>query len=199
LPGNQLHPEVASLDLLRDEEASGVLSPELSDLWRERLENERATGMRRAECISCSVRCWKNGLIRFRNDSTFKTESKEAQLRLTAQAQASPDSPPATLLAAFFDRFAKEMATLHAELGKQREKLIRPVEDEELQESLRALRTMWYHASALRGSAERRQDAILRKELADALTILMTHLEDWDWPRKYPTRAVWTTTNWRCI
>ena len=56
-----------------------------------------------------------------------------------------------------------------------------------------------YRPPHLRREARRfAADDLLRKELADALTILIAELPTWDWPAEgLATRALWTRNKWR--
>jgi hypothetical protein len=91
---------------------------------------------------------------------------------------------------------AEAPALLQAALGNR---LQRPVTTQELNAVLERLSADPYRSSACRSQAQSvLVDKVLLKEMADALTILLQHIDEWDWPAAgVPVQARLTPQKWR--
>src|SRR5262249_4439911 len=134
-------------------------------------------------------------------DEQLQEESRRARERLLGEALADVAA----------NRHDEVIGPLFEGLGSDREELARRIRESsetrirtavsasELRYVLDRLAGDIYRSPHLRREARRfKANPQLGKELADALTILVADLRDWDWPAEgLATRALWTRNKWR--
>lgn len=199
--GQALHPDVVNLEVLLHEAETGTASPEVLALWVERLEEELAAGRARSEVVylfGALLEEWARGEA---SGAPQEEEALRARDRLidAALSEAEPHDHDA-VLAPLFEGLGPALGELAVRLEEaSREDVVKPVTTTELEAVLERLAGDIYRPADLRGEARRfARDAELRKELADALTILFAELPSWDWPEEgLGARATWTRNKWR--
>lgn len=196
--GRPLHPAVANLDPVLAEADTGVISPAVFDLWLGRLDAELAAGRLRAEFVhlfGALLDEWAQA------GGPAPAAGADAERdRLVAIALADP--PPTRAAEVLGPLFASLGETANDLAGKVRAEAAgvrAAVEDYELQGVLTALSNDGDQAPPLRREAAALlKDDVARKDLRDALSILMADLDGWDWPADgVPVEAVWTRNKWR--
>ena len=199
--GQPLHPDVVNLEVLLHEAEAGTASPEVLALWLGRLEEELEAGRARSEVVylfGALLEEWARGEAA---GDRPEEEARQAQDRLLAEALA--DTGPnahSEVLDPLFEDLGPALAELAERIERAcREEVGEPVSTSELEFVLERLAGDIYRPADLRGEARRfAESAELRKELADALTILVAELPSWDWPEEgLATRALWTRNKWR--
>ncbi len=196
-----LHPDVANLEPLLQEAESGQASAETISFWRARLEKELLNGRLRAEIVYIFGTLLEEWALQQSSAQLSETNDEETQ-RLLAQLTTPPTetSDAAALLDPLFAvlGFTESAAPkyLQEALG---DRLQRAVNVSELTEVLEQLSGDPYRSQACRSQASTLLvDKVLLKELADTLTILMQHIDEWDWPRAgVPVQARLTPQKWR--
>ncbi|WP_406698300.1 reverse transcriptase domain-containing protein [Singulisphaera sp. Ch08] len=199
--GQALHPDVVNLEVLLHEAEAGAASEEVVALWVGRLEEELAAGRARSEVVylfGALLEDWARGEAA---EDPQEVEARQARDRLmgTALSEAGPNDHGA-VLAPLFENLGPALGELAGRLEKaSREVVGKPVSTSELEIVLLRLAEDIYRPADLRGEARRfAKGAELRKELADALTILFAELPSWDWPDEgLKARATWTRNKWR--
>jgi Reverse transcriptase (RNA-dependent DNA polymerase) len=198
----QLHPDVANLEPLLERTNGEPISRETIAFWHERLEKELTSGQLRSEIVyifGSVLEEWAAGTT-----ETVETSSQREQLRAELVERLLRPAESGryvalldTLLAdcAFSDKqdraqAFKETVGTHLQEG---------IEPPELAVVLRHLSSSPHHAPLLRKQAQRfLADLVLQKELADALTIMLAHLDEWQRPQEgIVPRPLWTLNKWR--
>lgn len=199
--GQPLHPDVVNLDVLLHEVEAGTASPEVLALWTGRLEEELEAGRARSEVVylfGALLEEWARGEAA---DTGAEQEARLHAERL--RGEALTDASPIThsqVLDPLFDEFGTSLDDLAERVEEAcRKEVERLVSTHELQSVLERIANDIYRPADLRSEARRfAKSAELRKELADALTILVAELPSWDWPEEgLETRALWTRNKWR--
>ena len=180
---HKLHPDVANLEPLLERTNGDPISRETIAFWRERLEKELTSGQLRSEIVyifGSVLEEWASGTT-----ETVETSSQREQLRaeLVERLLRPVESGRYvalldTLLAAcaFSDEQERAQAFQEA-VGTHLQEGIEPPE---LAVVLRHVSSSPHHAPLLRKQAQRfLADLVLQKELADALTIMLEHLDEW--------------------
>jgi len=199
--GQALHPDMVNLEVLLHEAESGTASPEVLALWLDRLEGELAAGRSRSEVVylfGALLEDWARG------ETTGDPREEEARIARDRLIRGSLSEPPShdqdAVLAPLFKGLGADLLELAARLEEEcREEVAKHVRSTELEFVLKRLADDIYRPAQLRGEARRfARDLELRKELADALTILFADLPSWDWPEEgLETRGTWTRNKWR--
>ena len=199
--GRPLHPDVANLQVLLYEAESGALSPDVLALWQRRLEDELAAGRLRSEFVYLFGALLEEWAREAPAGGRLAEESRRVRERLLRDALAEPEPHrPEDLLEALFADVGPALAErAQGAQERWRELLHGPVDEVELTALLNWLAGDIYQPPALRREARRfAGNDLLRKELADALTIMLAELHTWDWPAEgLATRALWTRNKWR--
>jgi hypothetical protein len=199
--GRPLHPDVANLDVLLFAADAGALSADVLALWLGRLEDELAAGRLRAEFVYLFGALLEEWAREAPEDERLAAEGREAQGQLLREALAAPaPDRHAEVIGPLFDGLGPVLADLSGRLRDLcREVLHSPVGTHELSRVLDRIAADIYRGPRLRREARRfKANELLRKELADALTILVADLPTWDWPAEgLKTRALWTRNKWR--
>lgn len=199
--GQPLHPDVVNLEILLHEAESGAASPDVLSLWLGRMESELAAGRTRSEFVylfGALLEEWARGEA---VDESLGEEANAARDRLLGKAQA-PLEPNRhhEVLDPLFNGLGVGLVELANRVREAVPKgLEMPVSGGELHGVLERLAGDIYRPASLRREARRfATNDELRKELSDALTILIADLSLWDWPEEgVSTRALWTRNKWR--
>jgi hypothetical protein len=199
--GQPLHPEVVNLEILRYEAEAGTIAPDVLVLGLQRLEEELEAGRSRSEFVYLFGALLEEWARETSADGHLRAEGRQVRGRLlrAALADLAPDRHR-EILDPLFASLGPALAEFAARLQEKcREGLRTSVTEGELSQVLEQLAADIYRPPRLRREA--RQFAAndqLRKELADALTILNAELHTWDWPADgLATRALWTRNKWR--
>ena len=198
----KLHPDVANLEPLLERTGDESISPETIVFWRERLEQELIRGQQRAEIgylFGSVLEEWAST-----ETETPETGEQQNQLcatlveRLRHAAETGNYADLLDLLLAewsFNDKEERVQALQEAIGTHLQERIQLP----ELVGILEYLSSSPHHALHIRRQAQKvLTDPILQKELADALTILLDHLDEWQRPQEgIAPRLLWTLTKWR--
>jgi hypothetical protein len=199
--GQPLHPEVVNLEILLAAVESGTLSPAVVSLWQERLAGELAAGQLRSEFVYLFGALLEEWARESSAAAHLVEESRQARQRLLAAAVGSPEANRHhEVLDPLFDDIGPALGELAERLQKACcKEFSAAVGKSGLAEVLKGLAENIYQPPRLRREARRfTANEPLRKELADALTILLAELHTWDWPGGgLPTRALWTRNKWR--
>ncbi len=198
--GQSLHPEVVNLELLFHEIEAGSLSADLLALWAGRLEAELEAGQVRSEVVYLFGALLEEWVRESAEGGKIIEESLKARAGLQQMAL-TPPAPlsESTVLEPLFAQLTSALSALATRLPQQQLKLREPVQDAELTEVLKQLTRNIYQASPLRREAQQfLENELLRKELADTLTIMVANLDSWNWPETgVKPRVVWTRNKWR--
>lgn len=200
LTQTSLHPDVENLDVLLQRGANRAISDELLKFWLARLQTELATGQLRAEFVylfGALLEEWATGKQAV---SAPSREQEQASQTLRAKLAETPaDVDPDEVLKPFFTFLEWQISQNHSDQAELYETLDSPVWDEEASTVLKHLEGSLYRSAAIRSEAKRylaNEDA--RRELVDALTILISHIEEWRWPEDgVPCNIVEAGHRWR--
>jgi hypothetical protein len=196
-----LHPDVANLELILPDIAAGRASAETVTFWHAGLEQELAQGRLRAEVVYVFGAL----LEEWTAYSAEGTGPDPAQDQMHATLLADVARPArGGAYGALFDMLFTQLGLVGDTLATQTRKAVQDkvavrLSTSELEGVLERIRDDVYRSAALRREAQRfLLNATLQKELADALSIQLDHLQEWDWPEDgVPARARWARTKWR--
>lgn len=196
-----LHPDVANLDLLLREIDSGHASDETITHWRAQLEKELAQGRLRAEIIYLFGALLEEWATAAEQAAPQDDEQSRVQMELLARAAHPVEIPrERDLLASLFASFGLDNADFASYLRINLERSIyASVTPGELTPILRRISQDRYRSATTRREAQRFfNNDILRRELSDALTILLDNIDEWSWSEDgIPARALLSRTKWR--
>jgi hypothetical protein len=199
--GQPLHPELANLEVLLHSADLGAASPEILSLWIDRLEEERRAGRARSEFVYLFGALLEEWSREGGGDEGLREERLREHARLLEGTRSGPaPGRHAEILGPLFDELGSALEELSGRIREAaRDEVRSAVRADMLEMPLKRIAQDIYRAPGLRVEARRfAEDARLRKELADALTILFSELDDWDWPAEgLSTRALWTRNKWR--
>lgn len=198
----KLHPNVANLEPLLEQTDGEPVSMETIIFWRERLEKELASGQLRSEMVSIFgslLEEWASSVA-----ETVQTSSQSEQIQAELVERLLHPAKTGTYVGlldtvlaecAFSDQDERSNQFQQA-VGSRLQQQIQPAE---LVVVLGLLSSSPHHSALMRKQAQRfLADPILQKELADALTIMLEHLDEWQRPREgILPRPLWTLTKWR--
>jgi hypothetical protein len=198
--GQPFHPEIANLEPLLHEMVAGRAIPETIVFWRERLRRELERGRLRAD----AVYLFGSLLEEWAERRTMLPQAPQ-QVGVTATLRERAVQPtPATEHDELFTMLFAAFGLTGGELATRMQQAIANtlpvrVEPEEVGYVLQQLRTDPSRSAALREEAARVNDSdLLRREFADALTLLIDQRAIWDWPAAgVPAQARWSRTKWR--
>jgi hypothetical protein len=199
--GQFLHPEVANLELLLREIDDHSETDETVSYWRQRLERELAQGRLRTEIAYIFGVLLEERLVPQPQNSATIAEQQTAQASLLQRAaSASLSANSLTILDGFFADLGvagEAVAGIMQETFTQT--ILAPIQQSELNEALGQISVDTYRGGDIRQSAHAiMQDKTLLKELADALTISIEHLDEWEWPQSgVPVHTAFANTKWR--
>jgi hypothetical protein len=198
--GQPFHPEIANLQPLLHEMTTGRAVPETVVFWRERLQRELERGRLRADAVFVFGALLEEWAER---RTTLPLRAQQAEVTATLYERTlepGMTSDPAGL----FDTLFAAFGLTHDELAAQMHQAITTilptrVDPDEAGYVLQQLRTEPSRSAALREEAARVSESdLLRREFADALTLLIEQRNAWDWPASgVPAQARWSRTKWR--
>ena len=198
----QLHPDVANLEPLLERTDGEPTSMEMIIFWRERLEKELASGQLRAETVylfGSLLEEWASGMA-----ETTETSAQYKQLRATLVERLLQPAETGTYVALLDSLLAEGAFSEQEERAKALQEAVSThlqgrIQLPELAAVLGYLSGSPHHAPLIRRQAQHvLVDTILQKELADALTIMLDHLDEWQRPQEgILPRSLWTLTKWR--
>jgi hypothetical protein len=197
--GRPLHPEIVNLEPLLAEADTGGVSADVVALWQRRLEDELAAGRLRCEFVYLF-----GGLLEeWARDDVADPQAEQAQQERDRQVELTLTEPPPSrhveVLGPLLDGLGPALADLARKFPGASAKVHGAISDPELTAVLERVAQDSYHAPRLRqeaaGFAAR---AEARRDLLDALNLLMAEADDWDWPADgFEAEAVWTRNKWR--
>jgi hypothetical protein len=198
----QLHPDVANLEPLLERSDGEPVAMETIAFWRERLEKELANGQLRSEIVYIFGAVLEEWAAQGRATTPANPEDEQVSAALVEPLlQPTATGNSAALLDSLLADFAfsdgeERTKQFQQAVGDQLRERIQPAE---LACVLGPLSNSPYHTALIRKQAQSfLTDPIMQKELADALTILLEHLEEWRYPEEgFPPRALWTLNKWR--
>ena len=196
-----LHPDVTNLEPILHDVATGRASAETVAYWQTHLEQELAQGRMRAEIVYIFGAL----LEEWTKDDLADAQQKEAQrlaqaeLLQDAAQPAKAGTHEAFLDALFAATNLNDSQILDHVRKTVRETIYASVSPAELKGVLARIRNDPYRTFAIRSQAQRFLfNSTLLKELADALTIQLDHIDEWNWPQTgVRTQALWARTKWR--
>jgi hypothetical protein len=198
---SSLHPDVANLDVLLFEAEVGTAPPGLVESWVRRLRQELAQGRLRAEFAYVFGRLldeWANP------DAAAGPEGGEPPRPGEEPWAGLWDETPVALdLSPLDDLFERNRPSFDAVRAAVRtygeQGVFSPVQDEEVRALLGALARDIYRQAALRRQAVATLSSDTQvHEYTGVLTILLSNLDEWDWPAEgIELRPLWTRNKWR--
>ena len=196
-----LHPDVSNLEPLLQEAESGQASLETISFWRARLEKELSNGRLRSEVVYLFGALLEEWALQQTSAPASETNDEETRRLIAQQADAPAETAAAAetldpLFRTFGFTGADAPALLQAALS---DRLQRQVDVKELTDVLEQMIADPYRSASLHSQARGMLlDKVLLKELADALTIVLQHVDEWDWPSAgVPAQARLTPHKWR--
>jgi hypothetical protein len=199
--GQPLHPEVVNLEILLREADAGAASEAVVTLWRERLESEAASGRLRSEFVylfGALLEEWTRETGG--GNAAARDEAARATKEMREIALSAPEpNRHRPLFDALFDDMGPSLSAWGEALTGRLTETLGKFPRYDLETLLERLGRDVYQTLRLRTDARRfAASAPLRKELADALTILTGEREAWDWPSEgFTARARWARIRWR--
>lgn len=205
-----LHPDVGNLDLILGQGDGSQASSGTLAFWRAELQRELSRGRLRADIVylfGALLEEWTAGSGR----SAESGAPDAVRSELLGLALGDRDGSPHTgFLDDLFAAAGMDSPELHRELRKTVDDApYRTSTDityqadgtpvSELGAILQSVAKDVYRPAAVRAEAQRFLGSpTLLKELSDALTIMLDHLDEWDWPeRGVPVDVRWVRTKWR--
>ncbi len=199
-----LHPDAGNLDLLLLEAELGVASPEQVRDWTRRLEQELGYGRRRAEYAHLFGRLledWVSPPTPEGADPVAASDEPERERPDWSFLWSNAETPiDLDFLRGLLSRHPKVLEEVRKDVqafgdGESRA----PVSTDEVKALLGMLAGSVYRQPQLRQQAIAiRSSDVQVAEYAGALTILLHHLEEWDWPEEGLTlRTLWVRNKWR--
>ncbi|MGE5335203.1 MAG: hypothetical protein ACM3N4_10920, partial [Nitrososphaerota archaeon] len=205
-----LHPDVGNLELIVGQGDDSHASSGTLAFWRSELQRELSRGRLRADIVylfGALLEEWTAGSGRSAESGAPDSVKSE----LLGLALGDRDG---SAHAGFLDNLFAAAGLNSPELRRE---LRKTVEDapyrtstdiiyqadgtpvSELGAILQSIAKDVYRPAAVRAEAQRfLSSPTLLKELSDALTIMLDHLDEWDWPeRGVPVSVRWVRTKWR--
>jgi hypothetical protein len=173
-----LHPDVANLNILLFEANNNADTPESVSFWRKRLERELAQGRLRTEFVYTF-----GALLEEFTQQAGKHpagDPRQTYLQLLARLQeADPVPDYERLLPSLLDAFPSVRDESWQDYR------LSPPNKNEVKEIAEILSRNTHRSAHLRRQAERvANDDILCNELADALALMIDHVDEWRWPEE---------------
>lgn len=195
--GESLHPDVVNLEPLLHSANFGSASPAMLGLWQRKLEQELQAGRQRCNCVYAFGALLEEWTARGAPDLSSEGQERLSRLLESRRHQPAEDSAFEGVLAMLSADWPIE--SLKDFWSRKQDELQRRIEQHELTEVLQSIEQNPYRSAAVRAEARNvASDPTLVNELADALTILWQHFDEWQWPEQgVKARAVWTRNKWR--
>ncbi|HEU5345713.1 MAG TPA: reverse transcriptase domain-containing protein [Ktedonobacterales bacterium] len=205
-----LHPEVSNLELILGEGDGSQASPETLAFWRAELQRELSRGRLRADIVylfGALLEEWTAASgSRGAPGAPDAVRSELLGLALTEH----DGSPHAGFLDDLFAATGLDSPEPRRTLRKSADDAPYHTSSDldytpdgtptsELGALLQAIAKDIYRPASVRAEAQRfLGNPTLQKELSDALTIMLDHLDEWDWPEQgVPISVRWVRTKWR--
>jgi hypothetical protein len=195
----RLHPDIANMEPLFEATEGEPISAETISFWHERLEKERASGLLRSEIMYIF-----GALLEEWTAAPFSKdpESEQIHIELVERLLQPATTGNYTVL---LDSLIADLAfSDENERVEQFQKAVgntlrQPVSVQDLVIILEPLSTNPYHSTYLCKQAQSfLADPTMQKELADALTIMLEHLDEWQRPQNgIRTHVRWAFGKWR--
>jgi Reverse transcriptase (RNA-dependent DNA polymerase) len=205
-----LHPDVGNLELIMGQGDGAEASSGTLAFWRAELQRELSRGRLRADIVylfGALLEEWTAG-----SGSSAQSGAPEAiRSELLRLALGDRDgSPHTTFLDDLFTATGLDSPEVRRELRKTVDDAPyrtstewvyspngTPVSD--MGAMLQGIAKDVYRPASVRAEAQRFLGSpTLLKELSDALTIMLDHLDEWDWPEQgIPVSVRWVRTKWR--
>jgi hypothetical protein len=198
-----LHPEVNNLDVVLTQIDSDPGVTDLLTFWQDRLETELTTGRARSEIVYLFGLLLEEWALQEPAEAAPAPEQTETTQHLRDLLQSTPEIPDhQAFLSPLFARLGT-IPTRHytdRSVAAHIPKVVRgAVRKEDLEAILSQISNDIYRSGALRHEARQfMHNEALLKELVDALTIMIEHLDEWHWPEDgVRGRIVDARTKWR--
>jgi hypothetical protein len=169
--------------------------------WHTQLQKELASGRLRSEIVYIFAALLEEWTQAEKTEVDPELGQRRTQL-LTQVLEPSTDQPPLDLefLDQLFARLGFGTGAAVERLQRLiRQHLPRPIEMEELRQSLRKISHDRYHSATTRRQVQNLLlNTMLIKEFGDALTLVLNELDSWSWPQEgISVRAALTPNKWR--
>ncbi|GCE28983.1 hypothetical protein KDA_44670 [Dictyobacter alpinus] len=198
MAGIALHPDVANLEPL----LNGLqLSEETITFWRSRLAKELPQGRLRSDLIYIFGALLEEWV----HEKTQRTKPDLAETEIStrlldAACQPTESSPDLAFLDELFAERALKGKDIATRFQVSAKTVLRArITTNELNEVLTHLSVSPFRSATIHRQAKHfLQDSVMCKEMADAFSIQLTHLDEWNWPdagvKLFP---LWTMSKWR--
>ncbi|MCU0496982.1 MAG: reverse transcriptase domain-containing protein [Anaerolineae bacterium] len=194
-----LHPDIQNLDLLFG--SKELASEEVLRFWLDQLQRELQLGQQRAEYVYIFGALLDQWISEPTPAPTENPEVAMIREQLLTQAQTPPiETTLPDWVQALLIPFEQRPKDALKEQDEQiQTTLSQPITPELISGTLKAIKNDIYRPVSLRRqAAEFLENEMWMKELADALTILIDHLDEWDWDQAgIGSQIVWTRNKWR--
>ena len=198
-----LHPEVANLEpLLYGLNSTATATPDTVAFWRSQLEKELANGRLRSEVVfifAALLEEWTQESGRPTTDLEQEIQQRQATL-LKEALDPNPLPLDQTFLDDLFNQLGFSKGVIAEFLRKPVNRdLLARVQKLEVRKVLEKISRDQYHATDTRQQATNLLlDDTLIKEFSDALTIVLSDFDQWEWSSEGVTvRASLTPSKWR--
>lgn len=211
-----LHPDVGNLELILGQGDDSQASADTLAFWRAELQRELSRGRLRADIVylfGALLEEWtaERGGSGSSGSSAEFGATDAVRSELLGLALGDRDgSPHSKFLDELFAVSGLDSPELRRELRKTMDNAPYRLSTEvaytpdgtpvsELGAILQGIAKDIYRPAPVRAEAQRFLDnPTLLKELSDALTIMLDHLDEWDWPEQgVPVTVRWVRTKWR--
>ncbi len=196
-----LHPTVANLEPLLRDNAPDCTVSEVMDFWQRRLQQELEQGRLRSDIVYVFGTLLNDWATAPPAPPPGDQQSGTLRADLLTRITQTPESHTVTeLLDSSFTAAGITQANMARHLYSEDNVSLRAgVEPHEIRPLLQYLVQDRHRSAALRHDARRfLENNVLLKELTDALTMLVSSLDNWDWPTAGITaHAQWSHTRWR--
>ena len=196
-----LHPDVTNLGLLLRSMEGNRASNETLAFWRVQLQRELERGRLRAEIVyifGALLEEWATRNAREVGTDPREQEATNALIERAIQPSATVAfAPMLNVLISDLDLDSPEAVSKLRDMVRQT--IYARIKPSELHSVLKQISEDVYRTKPVRRQAHRfLLNATLTKELADALTIQLDHLDEWDWPEAgVSSHAGLSRTKWR--
>lgn len=203
-----LHPNVANLELIIHELDQRWVPTETIAFWRAELARELERGKMRAEIVYTFGALLEEWAAENARETAGNLAQDAARVELLARAS---QDRAVTIDTRFIDELIAASNLADEEWLKEWRQTIAealtleitylPDGSPGLAAFLKPISMDPFRSASVRGQAQRfLLDPMLLKELTDALTILIDHLDEWDWPASgVPAQAQFARSKWRLV
>ncbi|GHO93899.1 hypothetical protein KSF_039470 [Reticulibacter mediterranei] len=201
LARHSLHPDIANLEPLLSNITADQAAQETLSFWHTRLEQELANGQLRAEIVYTFGALLEEWAHYQAEPHKISSEQAEQQAALIAPiTQTAPNGPDD----AAFDPFFSILHLIDPDFPATMRKLVaesmaQSVEQAEVKTALQWIAGDEHRSVSIHLQAQAfLNDPVMLKELTDALTIQLAHIEEWAWPQDgIPAHSTQVNQKWR--